>query len=624
MEMMDMNNEQRSLFLSGQETHAYRYMGCHREVRNGQPGYVFRVWAPHAKSVHIAGSFNDWRTDAFPMQRTEGGIFEAYTHDAQELDAYKYYIETPWGECRWKADPYGFYTANLPDTSSRIFTLGGYRWNDGAYRRAQARRKLMQNPINIYEVHPGSWRRKDDGGYYTFRELADILIPYVCDMGYTHIELTPIAEYPYDPSWGYQVTGYYAPTSRYGTPADLMAFVDACHQAGIGVIMDWVPGHFPKDAQGLYEFDGQCCYELSDPMMNEHPQWTTRLFDYGRPEVLSFLVSNAVYWISEYHLDGLRVDAVASMLYLDFGRTEWRPNRDGGNLNLEAIAFLQKVNTAVRAVRSNVIMAAEDSSTFPHITGPVSEGGLGFTMKWNMGWMNDVLRYMAKDPIYRKYHHNNLTFAMTYTYTENFILPLSHDEVVHLKCSMIEKMPGYYDDKFANLRTLYGFQMSHPGKKLNFMGNEFAQFVEWDEKKQLDWFLLGYDRHRQMQAWVRDLNRFYLKNRPLWQNDTDWGGFQWIEPDDRDNSVIAYRRIDRKGHEIIAVCNFCPVLREHYRLGLPKKGCYLPVLCSDYPAYGGNGVPLYMVRTEPVPSHGQEQSAEFTLPPLSITFYVQE
>ena len=617
-----MNEAQRKSFLAGTETHAYRFMGCHREQRGRTPGYVFRVWAPNAKSVHVAGSFNGWDTAALPMTRTAGGIFEAFTPDARELDEYKYYIEAQDGRFLWKADPYGFYTAALPETSSRIYRLEGYPWQDGAYRRGQARRKIMQNPVNIYEVHLGSWRRKEDGGFLGYAELAEVLVPYVKDMGYTHIELMPLAEHPYYPSWGYQITGYYAPTFRYGTPKDLMKLVDACHQAGIGVLMDWVPGHFSKDAQGLYEFDGTCCYELSDPLMNEHPQWTTRLFDYGRYEVLSFLVSNAVYWVEEYHLDGLRVDAVASMLYLD--RTEWHPNHEGGNLNLEAIEFLKRTNRAVAAIRSNVIMAAEESSTFPKLTEPVEQGGLGFTMKWCMGWMNDMLRYMALDPIYRKFHHNSLTFAMTYIYSEKFILPLSHDEVVHGKCSMIGKMPGYYDDKFSNLRTFYGFQMSHPGKKLNFMGNEFGQFIEWNENQQLDWFLLDYDRHRQMQAWVRDLNRFYLGNRALWQNDSDWDGFQWIQPDDCDRSLVAYRRIDRKGRELIVVCNFCPVLWDHYRLGLPRKGCYIPVLCSDDPAYGGTGVPLDSVRTEPVPCHGYEQSAEIQVPPLSVTFYALE
>ena len=619
-----MNEGQRTAFLQGTETHAYRYMGCHPELREGKTGYVFRVWAPNARSVHVAGTFNGWDPGVLPMERLEGGIFEAFSTEAAELDAYKYYVETRDGRGLWKADPYGVSTGRLPDTASRIYSLGGYAWKDGAYRRAQARKKLMQNPINVYEVHLGSWRRKEDGSLYSYAELADVLVPYVREMGYTHIELMPIAEYPYDPSWGYQVTGYYAPTSRYGTPKELMALIDACHCAGIGVLMDWVPGHFPKDEQGLVEFDGTCCYELNDPEMNEHPLWTTRLFDYGKPEVRSFLVSNAVYWVEEYHLDGLRVDAVASMLYLDFGREVWKPNREGGNRNLEAIEFLRQVNTAVAAVRSNVIMAAEESSAFPKITHPVEDGGLGFNLKWCMGWMHDMLHYLELDPVYRKYHHENLTFTMTYIYAEKFLLPLSHDEVVHGKRSMIEKMPGYYDDKFANLRTFYGFQMSHPGKKLTFMGNEFAQFIEWDFSRPLDWFLLDYDRHRQMQAWVRDLNHFYLEHRALWQNDSDWGGFQWIQPDDRDRSLVAYRRIDRKGKEVIVICNFCPVLWEHYRLGLPRKGCYLPVLCSDSPAYGGSGVPLGAVRTEPTPCNGQEQSAEFTIPPLSVTFYTLE
>ena len=440
-------------------------------------------------------------------------------------------------------------------------------------------------------------------------------------MGYTHIELLPVMEYPYDPSWGYQITCYYAPTHRYGAPEDLKYFIDEAHRAGIGVILDWVPAHFPKDANGLYEFDGTCCYELSDPTMNEHPDWTTRIYDYGKPEVRSFLISNACYWISQFHADGIRVDAVASMLYLDYNRPNYKPNRFGGRENLEAIDFLRQLNAAAFQTEPAVMMIAEESTAFPLITKPDYDGGLGFLFKWNMGWMNDMLQYMSLDPLYRKGDHNALTFSMTYAFSENFILPLSHDEVVHGKCSLIGKMPGNYDDKFNNLRVLYAYQMAHPGKKLNFMGSEFAQFIEWNFKQGLDWLLLGYEKHRKMQQFVKTLNRFYLENRELWEVDTGWDGYEWIEPDDRDRSVIAFRRKDRKGRELVVVCNFCPVLRENYRLGLPKQGWYVPVLNTDDEAFGGYGFAPETVRTEKKPSHGQMQSGLFRVPPMSVCFY---
>lgn len=611
-------------FLQGTETHAYRFMGCHREIKDGIDGYVFRVWAPNAGSVHIAGSFNHWNPAALPMYAVGDGIFEAFSEDVREGDEYKYYIETAEGEFLWKADPYGFSSTRLPETSSKVCTIEGYPWKDGPYRRAQARKKLMQNPINLYEVHAGSWRRNEDGDYLTYTELAETLIPYVVDMGYTHIGLMPVAEHSHYPSLGYEVTGYYAPTSRYGTPQEFMAFVEACHTAGIGVLMDWIPGSFPKDEHGLLEFDGGFCYESSDAVMNEHFEVQQRIFDFGRPEVLSFLLSNAVYWLEEYHLDGLRIGGLASMLYLDYDRDVWIPNEFGGNLNLEAVEFLKKLSAVVSEIRGNVILAAEESSAYPNLTASVEDGGLGFDMKWCTDWTQDMLRYMSDDPIYRKFRHESLSTAMDYIYSERFILPLPHDSIVEDECSLIERMPGYYDDKFANLRTLYGFQIAHPGKKLTFMGNEFGQFSAWDPTRPLDWFLLGYDRHHQLRTWTRDLNRFYQNTKAFWQNDTDWGGFQWIRNDDSACSLIAFRRIDRKGKEVIVICNFCPVLWDHYRLGLPKKGCYLPVLCSDSPKYGGTGVRVVPVRAEPIPSDGLDQSAEFTVPPLSITFYTLE
>ena len=608
-------------FSAGDELRAYAILGCHRAQCDGKNGYIFRVWAPHAQGVSVTGDWNFWNPDDLPMTYLEYGVWEAFSVYAKEGDAYKFCVRRANGSTVYKSDPYGFRTCALPDTSNRVCTLEGFEWNDTAYRRQQAKRHLLDSPMNIYEMHFGSWRRKPDGSCYRYDELADELIPYLLDMGYTHVELMPITEYPYDPSWGYQVTGYYAPTARYGSPQQFMTFVDKCHRAGIGVLLDWVPAHFPKDENGLYEFDGTCCYELSDPMMNEHPDWSTRIFDFGKGEVQSFLISNAVYWLEQYHVDGLRVDAVASMLYLDYGRRDFRPNKFGGRENLEAIAFLRKLNRAVFSVRRNAITAAEESTAFPMVTKPDYDGGLGFLFKWNMGWMNDMLQYMSLDPLWRKGSHNDLTFSMTYAYSENFILPLSHDEVVHGKRSLINKMPGEYDAKFQNLRAFYGFMMAHPGKKLSFMGNEFAQFIEWRHYEQLEWMLLDYDRHRQMHDWVRDLNHFYLDHSCMWNNDSDWNGFRWISADDNANSVVAFRRIDRRGRELICICNFCPVLREHYRLGLPKPGQYEPVLSSDDLKYGGSGTELLTVTAEREPMHGLQYSGEFTLAPLSAMFY---
>ena len=608
-------------FSAGDELRAYAILGCHRAQCDGKNGYIFRVWAPHAQGVSVTGDWNFWNPDDLPMTYLEYGVWEAFSVYAKEGDAYKFCVRRANGSTVYKSDPYGFRTCALPDTSNRVCTLEGFEWNDTAYRRQQAKRHLLDSPMNIYEMHFGSWRRKPDGSCYRYDELADELIPYLLDMGYTHVEMMPITEYPYDPSWGYQVTGYYAPTARYGSPQQFMTFVDKCHRAGIGVLLDWVPAHFPKDENGLYEFDGTCCYELSDPMMNEHPDWSTRIFDFGKGEVQSFLISNAVYWLEQYHVDGLRVDAVASMLYLDYGRRDFRPNKFGGRENLEAIAFLRKLNRAVFSVRRNAITAAEESTAFPMVTKPDYDGGLGFLFKWNMGWMNDMLQYMSLDPLWRKGSHNDLTFSMTYAYSENFILPLSHDEVVHGKGSLINKMPGEYDAKFQNLRAFYGFMMAHPGKKLSFMGNEFAQFIEWRHYEQLEWMLLDYDRHRQMHDWVRDLNHFYLDHSCMWNNDSDWNGFRWISADDNANSVVAFRRIDRRGRELICICNFCPVLREHYRLGLPKPGQYEPVLSSDDLKYGGSGTELLTVTAEREPMHGLQYSGEFTLAPLSAMFY---
>ncbi len=612
-----------SRFLKGENDKAYEFFGCHPHLENDREGFVFRLWAPNAKSVRVVGDFNGWNTDEQPMKRLKGGIWEWFCDRAKTFDSYKYHIERPDGTFVMKSDPYAFHSETRPANASKIFPLSGYRWQDSSYRSAKSNKKFLKHPINIYEVHPGSWKRHPNGSFLSYSQLADQLIPYVKKMGYTHIELMPIAEHPFDPSWGYQVTGYYAPTSRYGTPHDFMAFVDRCHQAGIGVILDWVAAHFPKDENGLYEFDGQCLYEYADHLKNEHPDWDTRIFDYGRNEVQSFLISNAVYWIDKYHIDGLRVDAVASMLYLDYGKQgrEWRPNQNGSNENLEAIAFLKKLNQAVFAQSKSVLMIAEESTAFPMVTKPGYDGGLGFNFKWNMGWMNDMLQYMSMDPLFRKDHHRNITFSLSYAFSENFILPLSHDEVVHGKCSMIEKMPGNYEEKFHQLRGFYGYMMAHPGKKLTFMGNEFAQFSEWDAAKELDWMLLDYEQHRKMQEFVRQLNFFYLEHPALWQNDTDWKGFEWLSHDDNLQSIIAFRRMDQRNREVIAVCNFCPVLRENYRIGVPFSGEYRPVFSSDDTQFGGTGTPLCNIEAQSIPMHGREYSIALTIPPCATVYY---
>jgi len=609
-------------FVKGESCDAYKYLGCHKE----KDEYVFRVWAPHAKSVSVAGDFNGWSTDAAYMNHINHGIWEARIKDAKKYDNYKYCIQRQNGTFVMKSDPYGFHTCTRPENASKIYGICEYNWTDSIYMKGKEKKNIFEAPMNIYEVHLGSWRKYADGNYYNYRELAKELAPYVKEMGYTHIEVMPVSEYPFDPSWGYQVTGYYAPTSRYGTPEDFAAFVDIMHSYGIGVIADWVGAHFPKDENGLYEFDGESCYEYSDPLKREHPDWNTMIFDYGRGEVMSFLISNVIFWQDVYHIDGIRVDAVASMLYLDYGRQngEWRPNCFGGNYNLEAIDFLKKLNESSFKYNPQVLMIAEESTAFPMITKPPCDGGLGFNFKWNMGWMNDMLDYMATDSLFRKGKHNNVTFSLTYAFSENFILPLSHDEVVHGKCSMIGKMAGLYDDKFANLRTFYGYMMAHPGKKLSFMGNEFAQFIEWDFAKELDWLLLQYEPHKKMQKYVKDLNRFYLDNKPLWENDSDWDGFKWICADDNSQSIVSFRRIDKDGNEIIAVCNFCPVTRKDYRIGIPCEGKLSVAFSSCRKIYGGTGERVSGCKTKPIPMHGMDYSASITVPALSVTYYKLE
>lgn len=613
-----------NLFHRGVNYKSYELLGCHAHSTDEAEGYIFRVWAPNAKSVKVVGDFNKWDTNAPSMNKISAeGIWEYFVAGVQIYDTYKYYIEKPDGSFVYKADPFGFHMETRPGTASKIYDLDGFNWTDGRYFSVKKRKDVLKEPINIYEVQLGSWKKHKDESYLTYNELTEKLLPYVKEMGYTHIEMMPISEYPYDPSWGYQVTGYYAPTSRYGTPHDFMNLVNTAHQLGIGIILDWSVAHFPKDENGLYEFDGTCCYEYNDALKNEHPDWQTRIFDYGRNEVMSFLISNACFWLEKYHVDGIRVDAVASMLYLDYGRRggEWRPNIHGSNENLEAIEFLRKLNEAVFAQQPHVLMMAEESTAFPLVTKPGFTGGLGFNYKWNMGWMNDMLDYMKTDPLYRKGNHSKLTFSLTYAFSENYVLPLSHDEVVHGKGSLLTKMPGEYDQKFDNLRAFFGFMMAHPGKKLNFMGNEWAQFVEWNYSKELDWCLLEYEKHQQMQRFVKDLNLFYLEHSQLWQNDADWEGFKWISHDDADQSVITFRRIDCKGQELIIVCNFCPVQRDDYRIGVPYQGVYTPVFSSDAAEYGGKGVVVEAVSSEEIPFHGYEDSMSLTLPAMSTVYY---
>ena len=611
------------LFKQGNNFEAYRFFGAHFDCRGGDEGVVFRVWAPHAKAVSVVGDFNSWVPGSHPMAKLDEGVWEAFIPGIREHDVYKFCLTTRQDELLFKADPYAFHAETRPSNASKVYRLEGYEWNDGEWEAQQKKRDPLTAPMNIYELHAGSWRLKENGDPYNYSELADELIPYLLDMHYTHVELLPITEYPYDGSWGYQVTGYFAPTSRYGTPKDFMNFVDKCHQAGLGVIMDWVPAHFPKDGFGLYMFDGEPCYEDPNPRRGEHKEWGTMVFNYGMPEVESFLVSSALYWVEQFHVDGLRVDAVASMLYLDYNRRdgEWEPNRYGGKENLEAIAFLRKLNSTVLGRHPHKLMIAEESTAWPMVSKPAEDGGLGFNFKWNMGWMNDMLSYMSTDPLFRSGNHNKVTFSFFYAFSENFILPISHDEVVHGKCSLINKMPGDYEAKFANLRTFYGYMMAHPGKKLLFMGQEFGQFIEWNEAKALDWMLLDYDRHRQLRQYVKDLNRLYHDLPDFWQVDYSWEGFQWVVPDDNAQSVIAFLRRDAAGHTTLVVCNFNPVLREGYQMGVPVAGTYKELLSSDDEAYGGSGVHNKPLRSHKKPMHGFDQSISVTLPPLSTVYF---
>ena len=608
------------LFHNGTNYKAYKFFGNHKINKDK---FAFRVWAPNATAVSVVGDFNSWDKDANKCKLVAPGIWEATVKGVNIYDCYKYAVTSPTGVVHLKADPYAVHQETRPGTGSKVYELHNYSWGDEAWQKKKENQNILAQPINIYEVHFGSWKRHDDGNFLTYREMAEQLVPYVKDMGYTHIEMLPIMEYPYDGSWGYQVTGYFAATSRYGLPEDLMYFVDCCHKAGIGVILDWVPAHFPKDAFGLYEFDGTCCYEYSDMKKGEHKEWGTRVFDYAKNEVKSFLISSAEYWIDEFHFDGIRVDAVASMLYLDYCRKdgEWTPNKNGGRENLEAVEFFKQLNSTILSNHPGSMMIAEESTAWPMITMPPDKGGLGFNFKWNMGWMNDMLRYTSMDPLFRKGNHNCITFSFFYAFSENFILPISHDEVVHGKASLLNKMPGEYDMKFDGMRLFLAYMMAHPGKKLLFMGSEFGQFIEWNYKQGLDWLLLDYDKHRQLQGFTRELNNFYNEHSELWEIDYSWEGFQWISSEDNCNSVIAFRRINSKGEEIIAVFNWTPNNFSSYKIGVPEKGTYKVLLDTSLAKYGGDKSRKdNAYRTKAQPIHGYEQNIDLKLHGLSALF----
>lgn len=610
----------RYLFGEGRHYQLYHKLGAHPYTYRGQDGYYFAVWAPHAAAVSLVGDFNAWNPDATPMKPVaDSGIYELFVPGLGVGQLYKFAITTHTGTILFKADPYAFSAEYRPGTASVTADIRGFKWNDSKWMESRAGTDPVKAPISIYEVHLGSWKKKnrpEKDGYYTYMEAAHELADYVLEMGYTHVELMGIAEHPYDGSWGYQVTGYFAPTSRYGTPAEFMYFVNYLHKKGIGVILDWVPAHFPKDAHGLADFDGQALYEYADPRKGEHPDWGTKVFDYAKNEVSNFLIANALYWLDEYHIDGLRVDAVASMLYLDYGRQDgqWVPNKYGDNKNLEAIEFFKHLNSVIRGRKDGSIIIAEESTAWPKVTKSPEEDGLGFTFKWNMGWMHDFLEYMKLDPYFRKFNHNKMTFGITYCTSENFILVLSHDEVVHLKCSMINKMPGEYEDKFANLKVGYTFMLGHPGKKLLFMGQDFGQFHEWDEKVSLDWYLTKEPFHADLQNYVKGLLTLYHKYPALYRLDEEYDGFQWINANDGDRSIFSFiRRDETQKKNLLFICNFTPVDRDDYRVGVPKRGTYTLLLDQEH-GYYKRGDKISHYRSIKSECDGQPYSFAYPLP----------
>lgn len=621
-------------YLFGQGTHydIFKKLGAHKAVKDGKAGIYFAVWAPNAAAVSVIGEFNGWNAEADKMVRLEPlGIYEAFVPKAEIGAMYKFQIETKQGDVLYKADPFANFAEMRPGTASRVADITGFEWSDRSWMEKRARRDSKKSPMSIYEVHPGSWKKhpyrpENEDGFYNYKELAHSLVEYLKDMEYTHVELMGIAEYPFDGSWGYQVTGYYAPTSRYGTPQDFMYFINYLHKNDIGIILDWVPAHFPKDAHGLADFDGTPVFEYADSRKGEHPDWGTKIFDFGKNEVKNFLIGNALFWIEQFHIDGLRVDAVASMLYLDYGKNdgEWVANKYGGNKNLEAIEFFKHLNSVVLGRNHGTVMIAEESTAWPMVTGSPEDDGLGFSFKWNMGWMHDFLDYMKLDPYFRKDNHNRMTFAMSYNYAENYILVLSHDEVVHLKCSMINKMPGLEGDKFKNLKVGYSFMFGHPGKKLLFMGQEFAQLQEWSEERELDWFLLADEKHAQIQNYVRALLRLYKKYPAMYEWDTDYRGFQWINANDGYRSIFSFVRYSESGKQnLLFVCNFTPVTREDYRVGVPKKKKYHLILNSDDKQFGGEGIkqPEYYnaVKKE---CDGQPYSIAYSLPAYGAAVFL--
>ena len=611
------------IFHTGDSVRAYDFLGAHLVNRNDKNGVVFRVWAPTARSVSVAGDFNNWNNEANYMYNIGYGVWEVFVEGVKEFCTYKYCIESEYGDRLMKADPYAFHAQTRPGQASVVYDIENYSWNDSEWFNKRKENNISSSPMNIYEMHAGSWRKYPDGNFFNYQKLADELIPYLKEMHYTHVQLMPIMEHPYDGSWGFQTTGYYAPTSRYGTPSDFMAFVDKLHGEGIGVILDWVPSNFPTDDFGLARFDGSPLYESNDPKTSKRDSWGTCLFNYARFEVTSFLVSCAMFWLDKYHIDGLRIGALSSMLYLDYGKAEgeWEPNKFGGKENLDAVDFVKRLNTAVHMYHPDVMMFAEENTSWPKLTHKIEDGGLGFDFKWNMGWMNDMLHYMSLNSMWRPFNHDSLTFSFYYAFSEKFLLPISHDEVSHGKGSLIKQMPGKYDEQFAGVRAFITYMYAHPGKKLVFMGTEIGQFDEWNHEEAIQWDLLEFEKHKKLRTFFKELNKFYLDCKPLYELDTVWKGFDWIHHDDYTNSVIAFKRTDKNGDEIVSVCNFQPIRRDEYCIGVPKYGLYDEVFNSDEERFGGSGVVNgNNIKTEVMKIHGFDQGLSLTLPPLSVIY----